>query len=369
MTALALRGLAARKLRSALTAIAILLGVAMIAGTYVLTDQIRNAFDDIQADALEGIDVVITPEKAFGSSFTEAHDDRPERWCGRVARVPGVDGRAGRAVRRPGGSWSTARPSRPMGAPSFVDRRGAGALQTRSIRSDGRQPRAEPARSPSWSRSPSDQHLEVGDRVGVATRDGVKPVRWSASSRSARAWSSLGGAIARRDPGWPASSGSYDLEGKVSAIEAIASTGVTAEQLVSRLRAALPRRAQGPDRRAERATRRPTRSTTASAASSPRRCWPSRAPRCSSARSSSSTPSRSPSPSARASSRCCARSARPAARCSARSLPRHWCSASLASVVGIARRCRVRASCWRACSTLSASASRAAAWCSSRGRS
>ena len=68
MTSLALRGLAARKLRSALTATAILLGVAMVAGTYVLTDQIRNAFDNIQSQAVEGIDVVITPRDAFGQT-------------------------------------------------------------------------------------------------------------------------------------------------------------------------------------------------------------------------------------------------------------------------------------------------------------
>jgi hypothetical protein len=38
---------AQRKLRSALTAIAVLLGVAVIAGTYVLTDQIRNGFNEM----------------------------------------------------------------------------------------------------------------------------------------------------------------------------------------------------------------------------------------------------------------------------------------------------------------------------------
>ena len=47
MTKLALRGLAQRKLRAALTAIAVLLGVAMIAGTYIETDQITHAFEDI----------------------------------------------------------------------------------------------------------------------------------------------------------------------------------------------------------------------------------------------------------------------------------------------------------------------------------
>ncbi len=47
MIAIALRSTGQRKLSTALTAIAILLGVAMIAGTYIQTDQIRAAFDDI----------------------------------------------------------------------------------------------------------------------------------------------------------------------------------------------------------------------------------------------------------------------------------------------------------------------------------
>ena len=52
MTSLALRNLGARKLRSFLTALAILLGVMMVAGTYVLTDQtgtdrvVRVVFED-----------------------------------------------------------------------------------------------------------------------------------------------------------------------------------------------------------------------------------------------------------------------------------------------------------------------------------
>ena len=52
MTRLALRGLAARKLRTSLTVIAVLLGVTMIAGTFVLTDTIQKAFDEISS-ALE----------------------------------------------------------------------------------------------------------------------------------------------------------------------------------------------------------------------------------------------------------------------------------------------------------------------------
>ena len=54
MIALTLRGLADRKLRSALTAIAVLLGVAMIAGTYVLTDQIRSGFTQLERSIYSG---------------------------------------------------------------------------------------------------------------------------------------------------------------------------------------------------------------------------------------------------------------------------------------------------------------------------
>ena len=54
MLALALRGLAARKLRGALTAFAILLGVAMVAGTFMLKGSLDTAFDDIFAERERG---------------------------------------------------------------------------------------------------------------------------------------------------------------------------------------------------------------------------------------------------------------------------------------------------------------------------
>ena len=64
MTALTLRGLAARKLRTALTAIAVVLGVALISGTYILTDTINKSFDSIFATANKNVDVAVTPREA-----------------------------------------------------------------------------------------------------------------------------------------------------------------------------------------------------------------------------------------------------------------------------------------------------------------
>ena len=68
MTAFALKGLLGRKLRTALTAIAIVLGVAMVSGTYVLTDSIDKAFDSIFTDVREGSTAVITGKSAFDLS-------------------------------------------------------------------------------------------------------------------------------------------------------------------------------------------------------------------------------------------------------------------------------------------------------------
>jgi putative ABC transport system permease protein len=65
MTRVALRGLLGRKLRSVLTAVAIVLGVALVAGTLVLTDSIDKAFDNIFTDSRQGSSVVVSSKSAF----------------------------------------------------------------------------------------------------------------------------------------------------------------------------------------------------------------------------------------------------------------------------------------------------------------
>ncbi len=68
MTKVALRALWGRKLRTMLTGFAIVLGVATITGTYVLTDSISNAFDSIFTTIYKGTDAVITGKSAFDIS-------------------------------------------------------------------------------------------------------------------------------------------------------------------------------------------------------------------------------------------------------------------------------------------------------------
>jgi len=95
--AVALRGLAGRKLRAALTAIAIVLGVAMISGTYVLTDTIDKAFNTIFEDQYANTDAVISG-KDSGISFQgdqAATPPIPASILAKVQKNPNVAGATG----------------------------------------------------------------------------------------------------------------------------------------------------------------------------------------------------------------------------------------------------------------------------------
>ncbi len=70
MTSVALKGLWGRKTRSLLTALAILLGVAMISGTYVLTDTVQKAFNTAFSTAYRNSSAIITAKQTIKGSTT-----------------------------------------------------------------------------------------------------------------------------------------------------------------------------------------------------------------------------------------------------------------------------------------------------------
>jgi putative ABC transport system permease protein len=99
----ALKGLLGRKLRTTLTAIAIVLGVAMISGTYVLTDSINSAFNSIFTDSRKGSNVVISGKAAFELNdnmgaikppFDESLTEKVRALPGVQAVEPSVNGEA-----------------------------------------------------------------------------------------------------------------------------------------------------------------------------------------------------------------------------------------------------------------------------------
>src|SRR5581483_10255554 len=92
----ALKGLLGRKLRAVLTAVAIILGVAMISGTYVLTDTIKAAFGTVFTTVYAKTDAVITGKNALTSNNNNGLPPSfPESLLGKVQKLPGVASASG----------------------------------------------------------------------------------------------------------------------------------------------------------------------------------------------------------------------------------------------------------------------------------
>jgi len=81
-----IKSLFARKVRLALTALAVILGVAFVAGTFVLTDTINHTFDNLFAEVNKGVAVQIQTRPAFGSNGARL----PASLLQTVEHVPGV---------------------------------------------------------------------------------------------------------------------------------------------------------------------------------------------------------------------------------------------------------------------------------------
>ena len=88
----AFRSVLARKVRLLLTGIAVLLGVSFMAGTYVLTDTMTRAFNDLVDTGYASIDVLVRSENAFTAqtSSLEERESMPESVLSTVEDVPGV---------------------------------------------------------------------------------------------------------------------------------------------------------------------------------------------------------------------------------------------------------------------------------------
>jgi putative ABC transport system permease protein len=90
----ALKGLLARKLRTALTGFAVVLGVAFVAGTFVFTDTIDESFKDLFERTQKGTDVSVQAYQAVEADF-EPPPTMPKDTLERVQDVPGVEEAAG----------------------------------------------------------------------------------------------------------------------------------------------------------------------------------------------------------------------------------------------------------------------------------
>jgi putative ABC transport system permease protein len=88
LTRVALKGLLGRKLRASLTAIAVVIGVAMVSGTYILTDTIKAAFTTVFTEAYKNADAVVTGKSAIGNgNGSDARGQAPSLPASLLTRI------------------------------------------------------------------------------------------------------------------------------------------------------------------------------------------------------------------------------------------------------------------------------------------
>lgn len=235
MTRLAFRSLASRPFRTFLTTLAILLGVAMITGTYVLTDQINNGFADIIATSLKGTAVQIEPKHPFTSLDGATTQTLSEDLVARARTVAGVDKVAG-IYEAAGAAFVDGKPVGSGGAPTLLTTQ-LGAPFDQATRVAGRDlaNRNEVAIIKSFADKAG---LEPGDSFSVAGPTGTHRL----TVANVFGWGdsvSLGGTIViagrlqdvQRWGGEP---------GRLSAISISADRGVTPGQLATDVKAVMP---------------------------------------------------------------------------------------------------------------------------------
>jgi putative ABC transport system permease protein len=243
----ALKGLAGRKLRAGLTAVAIVLGVAMISGTYILTDTIKSAFGSVFSEVYKRTDVVISAKSAIGEEEGEGNEAQApafsETLLAKVRSLPGVEQAAGginstaQLVGRDGKVLAVG------GSPGLafsVHTQGNKRFNPLTLIS-GRFP-AGPGEVGIDANTAERHHYSVGQSIGVIARGAEQHMRIAGIVRIGGV-DSLGGAtMAIFD--YPVAQQLFHLAGKLNAISIAARHGYTPARVVREIRPLLPPDAQ-----------------------------------------------------------------------------------------------------------------------------
>jgi putative ABC transport system permease protein len=237
MLSLVLRGFVQRKLRVLLTAIAIALGVALMAGTYILTDTINQSFAGIFKTANVGNDAVISPTETLGRETRAEVSPINEALLAEVRSTPGVAEAAG-TIFTPANFLDIHRKRLTKGgAPAFVS-----SLEPARFESfkpiEGRFPSG--ASEVAIDQATAERaHLKLGAQIivagsAVARRYSIVGIVKFGGGES---FGGAGAALlipkeAQRVVGEP---------GQFDQIDVAAQSGITPSELRTRLRAALPK--------------------------------------------------------------------------------------------------------------------------------
>lgn len=162
-----LKGIVAHKLRLVSTFVAVMLGVSLVAGTYVLGDTIQRTFDRLFGEITKKTDIVVRGESAFGGdSETEERAPVPESLLAEIRQLDGVHAADGdvqgyaQIVDKQGEAIA------PTGPPTLGVSYSADDALTPLELVDGRRPNG--GNEVAIDRATASKHgLHVGDRVKI----------------------------------------------------------------------------------------------------------------------------------------------------------------------------------------------------------
>ena len=177
MLKVTLRGLMAHKVRLIATAVSVLLGVAFMSGTQVLTSSVSASFDKVFADVYASIDVVVRSTNEVDTPFGPERTRISEAVLPTLVGVPGVEAAEGQVV---GQIRVLDKDNQPLvtaqGPPNF----GLNWLTSPALNGwtivDGASPVAANDIVLD-AKSAKDGKYAVGDTVNVSVTNGVQPFK------------------------------------------------------------------------------------------------------------------------------------------------------------------------------------------------
>ncbi|HEY2333445.1 MAG TPA: ABC transporter permease [Solirubrobacterales bacterium] len=234
MTALALKSLWARKARAMGTTLAVVIGVAFVAGSYILTDTIFAAFDEIFSESLSGTSVVISAENPVKQENGEVPTISASL-LPRVQKTPGVKLAAG-AIFTPGGFFDSK--GNKIGnkfAPKFISSRLPDGLESLTYL-EGRRPRG-PTEASIDKAAAESSGLELGETIKIIGQGSARSFRLVGYTRLGSA--SFGGASIAQVT-LPVAQSLTHKAGRFDQISVAADSGVPASALKRRIAREMP---------------------------------------------------------------------------------------------------------------------------------
>ena len=234
MTRLALKSLWARKARAFATTFAVVIGVAFVAGSYVLTDTIFAAFDEIFGESLKGTSVVISAENPVKQENGEIPTINASL-LPRVQKTAGVKLAAG-AIFTPGGFFDSE--GNKIGnkfAPKFISSELPGGLESLTY-IDGNRPRG-PTEASIDKAAAEASGLNLGESIKLIGQGSARSFKLVGFTRLGGA--SFGGASIAQVT-LPVAQRLTHKVGRFDQISVAADKGVSASVLKQRLAREMP---------------------------------------------------------------------------------------------------------------------------------